>query len=238
MTRPTAAQSSLSHCRTLRSSMRAHSTGHTSTTGRSQSTMPPEWMPRWRGKCSTSPARSSTCCGMSWSVWACVAVTWLTRAPPVHLLGPGVLLAGGVAERLGHVAHRRPGAVGDDVGHLGRVLPPVALVDVLDGLLPPVALDVDVDVGRTVALGRQEPLEQQPERHRVGVGDPEGEAHRRVGRRPPPLAVDVGPAAELDDVPHDQEVPGEAELLDHVQLVVDLGPGPGHLLGRPGRRGP
>ena len=46
LTRPAAAQSSLSHCRTLRSAMRAHSTGHTSATGRSQSTMPPEWMPR------------------------------------------------------------------------------------------------------------------------------------------------------------------------------------------------
>ena len=40
-TRPIAAQSSLSHCRTLRSSIRAHSTGHTSTMGRSQITMPP-----------------------------------------------------------------------------------------------------------------------------------------------------------------------------------------------------
>ena len=48
-TRPTAAQSSLSHCRTLRFSMRAHSTGHTSAIGRSQITMPPEWMPRCRG---------------------------------------------------------------------------------------------------------------------------------------------------------------------------------------------
>ena len=36
--------------------MRPHSTGHTSMTGRSQMTMPPEWMPRCRGK-------SSTCAG-------------------------------------------------------------------------------------------------------------------------------------------------------------------------------
>ena len=28
----------------------AHSTGHTSAIGRSQITMPPEWIPRWRGK--------------------------------------------------------------------------------------------------------------------------------------------------------------------------------------------
>ena len=30
--------------------MRAHSTGQHSTSGRSAITIPPEWMPRWRGK--------------------------------------------------------------------------------------------------------------------------------------------------------------------------------------------
>ena len=55
--------------------MRAHSTGHTSTMGRSQMTMPPEWMPRWRGKCSTSWASSSTAAGMPVSGLAAVALT-------------------------------------------------------------------------------------------------------------------------------------------------------------------
>ena len=49
----------------------------------------------------------------------------------------------------------------------------VARVDVLDDLLAPIGLDVDVDVGWPVAVGRQEPLEQQPERHGVGGGDAE-----------------------------------------------------------------
>ena len=48
-TSPAAAQSSLSHWSTDRSSMRAHSTGQNSTSGRSAITIPPEWMPRWRG---------------------------------------------------------------------------------------------------------------------------------------------------------------------------------------------
>ena len=75
MTSPAAAQSSLSHCRTLRFSMRAHSTGHTSTTGRSQMTMPPEWIPRWRGKCSISLASSITWPGMVMSGMAAVVLT-------------------------------------------------------------------------------------------------------------------------------------------------------------------
>ena len=59
LTRPTAAQSSLSHCSAVRPGCRAHSTGHTSTTGRSQMTIPPECRPRCRGKSRTSPARAA-----------------------------------------------------------------------------------------------------------------------------------------------------------------------------------
>ncbi len=192
LTRPTAAQSSLSHCRTVRFSMRPHSTGQTSATGRSHMTIPPEWMPRWRGKSSTSAARASTSAGMSWSTWPS-GPRWSGRRPrgssgrsawPRHPAGRGV------AQGLGHVPHRRAGPVGDDVGHLGGIGPAVALVDVLDDLLPPVALDVDVDVRRAVPLRREEALEEQAEPHRVGVGDPEGVADRRVGGAAPPLAED------------------------------------------------
>ena len=56
-TRPAAAESSLSHWSTDRPSMRAHSIGQNSSSGRSAITMPPEWMPRWRGKSITSAAQ-------------------------------------------------------------------------------------------------------------------------------------------------------------------------------------
>ncbi len=59
---------------------------------------------------------------------------------------------------------------------------------------------------------------------------PEREAHGGVGGRAPTLAVDVLAAAELHDVPDDEEVPGVAEGGDHLELVVDLGPGAGHPL--------
>ena len=227
MTRPAAAQSSLSHCSTERSAILPHSTGHTSITGRSQITIPPEWMPRWRGASSTWAARSRTSSGIARArVRVVLRLGDGHRPPAVDALGPGVLLAGGVAERLGHVADRRAGPVGDDVGDLGGVVAAVLAVDVLDDLLAAVALDVDVDVRRAVALGRQEALEQQAERHGVGGGDAEGVADRRVGRRATALAVDVGAAAELDEVPDDEEVAGEAEVLDDVELTVDRLPRP------------
>ena len=158
----------------------------------------------------------------------------LDRPPGVHLPGPGVELAGRVPEGPAHVAHGRAGLVGDHVGDLGGPVAAVALVDVLDDLLAAAGLDVQVDVGRPVALRGQEPLEQQAEGDGVGLGDPDRVADGRVGRRAPALAVDVGAAAELHDVPDDQEVAGEAELLDHGQLVVDLAPGARSALGVPG----
>ncbi len=64
-TRPAAAQSSLSHWSTERPSMRAHSIGQNSSSGRSAITMPPEWMPRWRGKSITSAASASASGGIA-----------------------------------------------------------------------------------------------------------------------------------------------------------------------------
>ena len=232
-TRPAAAQSSLSHCSTERPSMRAHSVGQTSITGRSQMTMPPEWMPRCRGRSPRRWARSSTGVGMSSLAPSERSAAAGSGTPLQRSIDrrPGVLLSGGVAERPGGVAYRRAGPVGDDVRDLGRVGAAVALVDVLDDLFTTTGLDVDVDVGRAVALGREEPLEEQPEAHRVGLGDAQRVADRRVGRRAPPLAVDVAAATEVDDVGDDQEVAGEPQGADHRELVVDLRPGSGHPLG-------
>jgi len=87
---------------------------------------------------------------------------------------------------LGDVTHGRAGPIGDDVGDLRGVVTAVGVVDVLDDLLAPVGLDVDVDVRGSVALRRQKPFEQQPPPHRVDVGDPERVADRGVGAEPRP----------------------------------------------------
>jgi hypothetical protein len=164
--------------------MRPHSVGHTSMTGRSHITMPPEWMPRCRGAPSQLPGQ----------VEHRVRDALMPSGRPSPGLGNGPHRPSSLAQascwpteaqRLGRVAHRRAATVGDHVGHLGGVAAAVALVDVLDDLLPATRLDVEVDVGRPVALGRQEALEQQAQAHGVGLGDPEGVAGRRVGRASP-----------------------------------------------------
>src|SRR5699024_61423 len=113
---------------------------------------------------------------------------------------------------------------------LRRVTPAEPLVDVLDDLLTTSRLDVDVDVRRAVALGREEPFEEQTVRDRVDRRDAERVADRRVRGRAATLREDPLLAAERRDVADDEEVAGEAECRDDLELVLEheprtLGPG-------------
>src|SRR5213075_944595 len=99
----------------------------------------------------------------------------------------------------------------------------IAAVDVLDDLLSPVAArEVEVDVGPLAALLGEEALEEEAHADRIDRRDAKRVADRAVGGRAAPLAEDASLAAEADDVPHDQEVAGEVETLDHAELVLEL----------------
>ena len=99
----------------------------------------------------------------------------------------------------------------------------VLLVDVLDHALAAIAArQIEIDVRPLAALLGQEALEQQIHPDRIDRRDAEAVADGAVGRRAAPLHEDVLLAAEIDDVPDDQEVAGEIELLDQIELALDL----------------
>ena len=100
----------------------------------------------------------------------------------------------------------------------------VALVDVLDRLLALIAArQIEIDVGPFAALFGEEALEQQLHADRIDGGDSERVTDRAVGGRATALHQNVLAAAEVDDVPDDQEVAGQIELFDERQLALDLG---------------
>ena len=96
---------------------------------------------------------------------------------------------------------------------------PVLLGDVADDRVASTDREVGVDVRHALAPGVEEPLEEQPMLDRVEVGDAQRERDERAGRgataRADGDAVVTGPA---DVVPDDQEVAGEAHLVDDVEL--------------------
>ena len=67
----------------------------------------------------------------------------------------------GRPERLADIAHRALGAVADDGRAERGVVAAVGVEDPLHDDLAPLVLEIDVDVGRLVALLRDEALEQQ-----------------------------------------------------------------------------
>ena len=125
------------------------------------------------------------------------------------------------AEGLADLAHRRTRAVGDDGRGDAGAVAAVFVVDVLDHLLAPLVLEIDVDVGRLVALGRDEALEEELGLLRIDLGDAEAEADGRVRRRAAALAEDLLLAGVADDVVDGEEVRGVVAALDQFELMRD-----------------
>ena len=111
----------------------------------------------------------------------------------------------------------------------------VTRVDVLDHLLAPLVLEVDVDVRRLVAGLGDEALEDHGPDLGRDRGDAEGEADHRVRRRAAALAEDALDAGEVDDVADGEEIRGVAQPADQRELVGGLG---GDLVGHAERVAP
>ena len=79
---------------------------------------------------------------------------------------------------LADLADRAARAVADHRGGEPGAVAAVFLVDVLDHLLAPLMLEIDIDVGRLAARGADEALEQHVDPRRVDRGDAEAIADR------------------------------------------------------------
>ena len=123
--------------------------------------------------------------------------------------------AGGVADALLALDRLERDDLRDVVG-------PVLLGRVADHLVATALVEVHVDVGHLDALGVQEAFEQQAVAQRIEVGDAQGVAHDRAGRRASARPnADALLASVPDQVPDDQEVAAESHARDHAELVVD-----------------
>src|SRR3954463_1350670 len=145
----------------------------------------------------------------------------------------------GEPERTADVAHGALAAIADDGRRERSAASAVFLENVLDDLFAPLVLEIDVDVGRLLALLRDETLEQEIAFLRVYRGDAEAVAHARVGRRTATLAENrrfllAGPG---DDLLDGEEKMLVFELGDQRKLFLDLLSNFGRNAVRPAARG-
>src|SRR5437763_1952853 len=118
--------------------------------------------------------------------------------PPGDRFGDPVHLQRVEPERFPDVAQRALGLISDERGRQRSALTAVFVIDVLDDFLAPLVLEIDVDIGRLVALLRNEALEQQLLLDRIDLGDAQGVADGGIGRRAAPLA-ETAPAAGVGE---------------------------------------
>ena len=147
----------------------------------------------------------------------------LAAIPEGEVLRDAIDLGDIEPERLAGIAKRAAAAIADDGGGDRGALAAIARVDVLDHFLALLVLEVDVDVGRLVALLRDEAFEQHRHARRIDLGDAERKAHRRIGRRAAALAQDALAPRERHDVVHREEVGLVAEIGDERELALDRG---------------
>ncbi len=104
-----------------------------------------------------------------------------------------------------------------------RSFAPIATVDILHHLLTPLMFEIDVDVGRFVALFRHETGKKQVVLHRIDGSHAQQEADDGIGGRPPPLAENgrlLGPC-ETNKVVNRQKIIGIILPANEMKLLID-----------------
>ena len=127
---------------------------------------------------------------------------------------------------LGRIAQCGTGAVGHYVANHAHVLLAIALIDILDDLLPSIGREIDVDIGHGVHPFTQKTLKEEVVAQRIHLGDLQEIGYQRVGRRTAALAADAALAGKTDNVPDDEKIAGQPHPLDDGQFVGQLRPGP------------
>ena len=143
-------------------------------------------------------------------------------------LRQAIRLRRGESQHLAHLAHRAPWPVGDHVGGHACAVRAVACVYVLQDLLSAIPRgQIQVDVWPLAPLLVEKAFKQKLVTNGVDRRDAERVADQTIGRRASSLHQDSPRAALAHDVPHDQEIPFELELVDDAEFMLHLMPDPG-----------
>src|SRR5262245_19184462 len=97
----------------------------------------------------------------------------------------------------------------------------IALIDVLDDFFAPLMFEIDIDIGRLVALTREESREQSADYGRIDSRDAETVADRAIRRGSAALAQNASRLGEADGVVDGQEITRIIKLGDESEFIIE-----------------
>ena len=119
------------------------------------------------------------------------------------------------------VADRGPRGERAEGADLGDIRGPVPPLHILDDLAAALLAEVDVDIGRLLAVDVEEALEEEVVFERADMGEIERVGDQRPDARASGRRRDAELARLADEIPDDEEVAGEAEGVDDAELAVE-----------------
>src|SRR5947209_180352 len=123
------------------------------------------------------------------------------------------------AEHFADFADRRTCAISDDARCQSGAFAAIFLVDILNDLLAPLVLEIDIDIGRLVARVGDEAFEQEIVPIGVNLRYPQAEAENGIGCGPSSLYENAVLTCEADNVVDSKEISGKFFLLDKGKLL-------------------
>ena len=124
------------------------------------------------------------------------------------------------AQAAAHISQGRLGAHSAEGNYLRHPVATVPVNYVVQHFVPPVILEVHVDIGHFLSLQVQEPLENQSVLQGVHVSNAQA-VKGHAGRGAAPHAEHYVIAVhKIADIPHHQEVVGELSVADDLQFIV------------------
>src|SRR5579883_517793 len=142
-------------------------------------------------------------------------------SPTPERAGENTDRVGRKAQRLADIADRALRPIGHERRDDTRAVATVLFIDILDHLLAPLMLEIDIDVGRLLALGGDETFEQELHLLRIDGRDAEHVADRRIGGRAAALAKDLFILRKAHDVVDGEEIARVILLFDEDELLLE-----------------
>src|SRR5699024_847379 len=124
--------------------------------------------------------------------------------------GPRIADALWVAQGTRGIAKRTLAPVGNYIRYLRGAVAAVEIIDVLNNLFPAAGFDINISIGRAVAVRGKETFKQQLRGNRLCISNAEDKAHHGVRRRATALAQDTVAGTKIHDISDNQEIAGKA----------------------------